>query len=152
MLHLLHLTTARQLIWTACMFAVAGFAQWRGGWAERTIAWAMVLDSYGAIVLQNTHNWAAVQWSDLWMDSLYLALMLWVALKSNRLWTLWAAAFQLVDVCIYLAHSANLRVGGRAPNAAILIYSYLILIVIAVGTWQHRHDRPANRPSPSPST
>ena len=152
MLHFLHIYTPRQQIWVACMLAVAVFAQWRGGWAERTIAWGMVVDSVGSGILQNTRDWAAPQWADLGLDVIYLALMVWVALKSDRLWTLWVAAFQLVDVFIYLAHSVNIRIGGRAPNAAILIYSYLILIVIAVGTWQHWQDRPPGRIAPSPST
>jgi hypothetical protein len=133
--------TAPQAIWNGSMFAVAGLAAWRGKWEERTIAFGMVIDSLATNVFQNTRDWHAPQWADLAIDGAYLIVMVWVALKSNRLWPLWAAAFQLIDVAIYLAFIADGRVGALAPFAAIEIWSYLILIVVTIGTWQRWRDR-----------
>lgn len=130
---MLHMT-APQAIWNASMLLVAALAAWRGKWAERTIAFGMVIDSVATNVLQNTHDWKAPQWADLAVDTAYLIVMLWVALKSDRLWPLWAAAFQLIDVAVYVAFVADMRVGALAPFLAIEIWSYLILIVVAVGT------------------
>ncbi len=137
--------TAPQAIWNGSMVAVAGLAAWRGKWEERTIAFAMVIDSLATNVFQNTHDWSAPQWADLVIDASYLVLMVWVALKSNRVWPLFAAAFQLIDVAIYLAFVVDGRVGALAPFFAIEIWSYLILIVVVVGTL----TRPKPRSSPS---
>ena len=137
--------TLPKQIWAVCTFSVAGFALWRGGWAERTVAIGMVVDSYAAGIMQNRRNWASPQWADLAIDAIYLIVMVWVAIKSDRIWTLFAAGFQLVDVSIYLAHSANLRIGPRAPFAATEIWGYLILIILMIGTWQHWRDQRQTR-------
>ncbi len=140
--------TASQAIWNGSMIAVAGLAAWRGRWEERTIAFGMVVDSLAANVFQNTHDWTAPQWADLAIDGGYLIVMVWVALRSNRMWPLFAAAFQLIDVAIYLAFIADGRVGALAPYFAIAIWSYLILIVIVIGTL----TRPKLQSSPSIGT
>jgi hypothetical protein len=136
--------TLPQQIWTACMLAVAAVALWRGGWAERTVALGMIADSIASGIMQNRTNWASPQWADLTIDIVYLAVMLWVALKSDRLWPLWAAAFQLIDVAIYFAFIVDARIGALAPYWAIEIWSYLILIVIVVGALT-RPSRPVSR-------
>ncbi len=74
--------------------------------------------------------------------------MLWVALKSNRTWPLWAAGFQLVSVVVYFARIADMNVGALAPYLATVIWSYLLLVVIAVGTWLHHRHRISREPSP----
>ncbi len=140
--------TLSQQIWTAAMFAVAAYSVWRGGWAERTIAWGMVVDSLASGILQNKRDWGAPQWADLGIDVVYLIVMLWVALKSNRTWPLWAAGFQLVSVVVYFARIADMNVGALAPYLATVIWSYLLLVVIAVGTWLHHRHRISREPSP----
>jgi len=128
----LHLT-APQTIWYSCSFAVAVLAAWRGRWEERTIAFGMVIDSVVSRLIQS-HDWTAPQWADLGLDLVYLIVIVWVALKSKRQWPLWVAGFQVIDVAIYLAFMADVRVGAWASYTAIAIWGYLILIVIVVGT------------------
>ncbi len=140
--------TLPQQIWTAAMLAVAAFALWRGGWAERTIAFGMVVDSIASGILQNKRDWGAPQWADLAVDIVYLIVVVWVALKSDRKWPLWAAGFQLVSVVIYFARIADMHVGALAPYLATVIWSYLILIVIVIGTL----TRPKLQSSPSTGT
>jgi hypothetical protein len=142
---MLHMTAA-QVIWNSSMLIVAALAAWRGGWEERTIAFGMVVDAVVSAVFENQRDWNAPQWADLAVDLVYLAVMVWVALKSNRLWPLWAAAFQVIDVVVYLAFVADVRVGAWASYTAIVIWSYLILIVIVVGTLTRR-SHPVSRPA-----
>ncbi len=143
--------TLPQQIWTAAMFAVAAYALWRGGRAERIIACGMVVDSLASGVLQNTRDWSAPQWADLGIDIVYLIVMVWVALRSARMWPLWAAGFQLVSVAVYFARIADMKVGAFAPYLGTVIWSYLILVVIAVGTWLHHRDHVSAAHPPSPS-
>lgn len=133
--------TLPQQIWTASMLGVAAFAWWRGGWPERTVAFGMVVDSIASGILQNTRDWGTPQWADLAIDIVYLVVMVWVALKSDRMWPLWAAGFQLVSVVIYFARIADMDVGPLAPYRATVIWSYLILVVIVAGTWLHGRAR-----------
>ncbi len=139
--------TLPQQVWTVLMIGVTVFAFWRGGWPERTVAVGMIADSVASGILQDRHNWATTQWGDLAVDVAYLLLLVWVALKSDRLWPLWAAAFQLVGVVIYLARIVDMKVGALAPFTAVVIWSYLVLLSVVVGTWQRWRDR---RPAPSP--
>ncbi len=133
--------TPIQAIWDVSMFSVAGLSTLRGGWAASTVAWGMVVSSIATAVFQNIHDWSGTQWGDLAVDTIYLALLVWVALRSERLWTLFPAAFQLVSVIVYGARMADWHVGARAPYAAEAIFSYLILVLALVGSWQHWRDR-----------
>ena len=110
---MLFVQTLPQQIWMVCMLGAAVLAYWRGGWAERTVAVGMVISSIATALVQNTQDFSATQWGDLVVDGSYLALLVWVALRSNRIWPLFAAAFQLVAVFIYFARMADLRVGAR---------------------------------------
>ncbi|HEY5410808.1 MAG TPA: hypothetical protein VIJ94_08775 [Caulobacteraceae bacterium] len=142
--------TLPQQIWTALMLAVAALALWRGGWPERTIAFGMVVDSIASGILQNTRDWGAPQWADLAIDVIYLAVMIWVALRSDRWWPLWAAAFQVISIAIYVARMVDPRVGALAPFTAGVIWSYLILVVVAIGALGRRAGG-ANQTAGSPT-
>ncbi len=83
------------------------------------------------------------------VDVVYLAVLLGVALRSDRLWTLFPAAFQLIAVIIYAAKAIDARPGPRAPYVGVEIWSYLILTAVAVGVLQHR--RPPDAPAIPPS-
>ena len=143
---MLHRTPV-QTIWDVYMLSVVGLSLWRGGWAERVVAIGMIADSVGSAMLQNHHDWAGPQWGDLVVDLVYLALLVWVALRSGRLWTLFPAAFQLIAVVIYVAKAADARPGPRAPFVGVEIWGYLILTAVAVGVWLHR-KRQAEVPIP----
>ena len=88
----------------------------------------------------------------LGVDVVYLAVLLGVALRSERLWTLFPAAFQLIAVIIYAAKAADARPGPRAPYVGVEIWGYLILTTVAVGVWLHRRPPVAPAIPPSPST
>ena len=141
--------TLPQQIWMACTLGVTGLALWRGGRAERTVAIWMTISSIATAAVQNTRDVAATQWADLLVDSLYLALLVWVALRSHRIWPLFAAAFQLVAVLIYFARMADFHVGARAPFVAGEVWSYLILLAVVVGVLIHGKD---GRTAASPPT
>jgi hypothetical protein len=135
MLFLFH--SLQQQIWTISMLAVCAFTYWRGGWPERVASTAMVVGSLASGLVENRSDWGATQWGDLVIDVAYLGLMLWLALRSDRYWPLWAAAFQLLSVVIYLARMADRRIGAHAPLSATVIWSYLILVTITIGAWLH---------------
>ena len=129
--------TAPQAAWDIYMVATVGFALWRGGWPERGTAVLAVVASVATAVLENQRDWIGQQWGDLIVDCLFLAFLLWLALRTDRYWPLWAAAFQLLGVVTYVARMADLRIGAHAWFLAGEIWSYLILTSLAVGTWRY---------------
>ncbi len=139
--------TLSQQIWTASMLAVAGLSVWRGGWAERTIAFTTIVGSLATAVFQDTRNQSATQWGDMAVDCACLVIFVGVALRSRRLWPLFVAAFQLIAVVIYAARLADIRVGARSPFTAGVIWSYLILVAVLVGVFLNNRDR--RGPSPT---
>ena len=122
------------------MLAVAGLSIWRGGWAERTVAFTTIVGSLATAVFQNTRDQSATQWGDLAVDFICLGVFVWVALRSRRFWPLFAAAFQLISVVIYVARIADVRVGAKSPFTAGVIWSYLILAAVAVGVFLNGRD------------
>ena len=128
------------------MLAVAGLSVWRGEWPERTVAFTIIVGSIATAILQNTRDESAMQWGDLAVDCACLIVFVWVALRSRRLWPLFAAAFQLIAVVIYFARLADIRVGARSPFTAGVIWSYLILVAVLVGVFMNRRDRHPQSP------
>jgi len=143
----MHQWTAAQAVWDASTLLVTGLAAWLGEWEERTVAFGMVVVIAAAGVFANSRDWQDVQLGELIVGIIYLIALFWVALRSDRLWPLWTAAFQVVGVAVFLARMADPKIGAWAW----VFWSWLILVVVAVGTWQHRNDLRAARPSPSPS-
>ena|SRR5215831_10994912 len=135
--------TLSQDIWDVCMLSTVAVAFWRGGRPEQLASLGVVVGSIATALLQNTHDYSQTQWADLAVDATYLAVLLWLALRTNRYWPMWAAAFQFLSVIIYLARMADRRLGASAPYWAVVIWSYLILIAIAAGSWGHWRTRRA---------
>lgn len=127
--------TLQEQIWTVLMLAVSGFALWRGGWPERLVAVANVLASLASGLAENRRDFIDPQWGVMVIDVLFLALLLWLALRSDRHWPMWAAAFQLLAVVTHGAMMADPSVGGWAYITGYIIWGYMVLASLSVGTW-----------------
>ena len=132
-------------VWAVAMFAVSAFALWRGGRTERVVAIANIVAWIATIVVQNRHNWLDPQWGMLAVDIAFLLLLLWFVVRSSRLWILPAAAFQLLAVLTHAAILADSDVRAWAYITALILWSYLVLISLAVGA--HMQARPIARPA-----
>lgn len=127
------------------MIAVSAYAWWRGGWVERVVAVANVLAWIATIAVQNRTNWVDPQWGMFAVDVLFLALLLALVVRSTSTWIMPAAAFQLLAVVTHAAIIADEGVRARAYITALILWSYLVLISLAVGT--HLRWRFSARPA-----
>lgn len=72
------------------------------------------------------------------IEMLVLAGMVAIALRANRMYTLWMAGFQLIAL---MAHFARGMADAISPIAYVIMYvgpSYLQIITLALGIWLHR--------------
>jgi len=112
----------------------------RGGAPERLAASAYVM-AYCAgvwLTMYKHHAFYHMEWGVLATD-LGLALALGaLALKANRLWTLWAVSFQIVSIS---GHFAKLLIPETiAPAYGIIlgVWSYAAIALLIAATARHR--------------
>ena len=132
-------------VWAVVMFAVSAFALWRGGRTERVVAVANIAAWLVTIVVQNRHNWLDPQWGVFSVDVAFLVLLLWCVVRSNRLWILPAAAFQLLAVVTHAAILADDGVRAWTYMTALILWSYLVLITLGIGTYTYWRGTSARR-------
>lgn len=127
------LSSPPEQIWAVAMLAVSSYAWWRGGWVERVVSVANVLAWIATAALQNRTNWVDPQWSVFAVDVVFLGVLLGLVVRSDRNWILPAAAFQLLLVITHAAIIVDEGVRARAYITALILWSYLVLITLALG-------------------
>ncbi|MEO6580209.1 MAG: hypothetical protein ABIN83_03545, partial [Sphingomicrobium sp.] len=84
-------------------------------------------------------RYASLESGLLVIDLLVLAAFIWIAITSERFWPLWVAGLQLTNSVSHLMKFVDVDLVPRAYGAAAALWSYPILLILAVGTW--RSDR-----------
>jgi hypothetical protein len=83
-------------------------------------------------------RFATVELGVLAVDLLVLAAFVAVALKSDRYWPLWTSALQFAGVLVHLARLADPEMMRNGYAFLLAVWSYPMLVTIAVGTRAHR--------------
>jgi len=135
------LSSLPEQIWAVAMLAVSTYAWWRGGWVERAVAATNVVAWIATIIVQNRTNWVDPQWGMFAVDVVFLGVLLGLVVRSDRTWIMPAAAFQLLGVVTHAAIIADEGVRARAYITALILWSYLVLITLAVGAHLHARRR-----------
>ena len=141
-------------IWVGIVigWTVAASALWKGGWSERLVAIGF-LAAWLISPLVRLGGWNGPAWTGLTVDAAFLALLLFVALRSGRYWPLFAAAFELLSVLSHIARLVDPGVRAWAYATADAIWTYLLLASLAVGTvncWRERRQLDAGAAIPDP--
>jgi hypothetical protein len=128
-------------IWDAVVDLVLGYAIWRGGREERIAAVALAV---GVVLTKAvySHQGQQTEWGLLAVDTILLAVLVWIALISSRYWPIFAAAFHFLAVIIHLARMADPSLSGCAYISAEIIFGYLLAGTIALGTLNASRVRP----------
>jgi hypothetical protein len=129
---------------------VAAAAFWKGGWSERLVAAGFVTAWLATPILRDRH-WVGTQWAGFVIDILFLAVILVVAFRSRRYWPLFAAGFQLLAVLTHTARMIDPGVRAWAYITAGVIWTYLTLFALAVGTYSRWREgrQPAAKAAPA---
>lgn len=135
------------MVWTAAILLVSAFALWRGSAIERLVAIANMLAWITTMVVQdrlswiNPLSWVNPQWGVLIVDLAFAALLLTLAARKDRTWLLFAAAFQVLGVVTHVAMIVDDGFRAQTYLAGLIIWSYLVLASLGVGTWLNWSER-----------
>jgi hypothetical protein len=122
-----------QWLGIVCLAVAAAPAIWRGGWPERTAAIAMVAAWLGSGLVQNGMQLWGLQIGVMLIDLVLLAVLLAIALRSDRWWPMWASAFHGLGALLHFAVLVDAKVWGRTYFIAGSLFSFLTLAALLVG-------------------
>ncbi|MFW2828890.1 hypothetical protein [Sphingomonas sp. ID0503] len=129
----------RQFFFVILMIASCGYAIVRGGIPERVVAISYVVCTVLTVLLLRSVDvrYAGLELGVMFVDIGLLAVMLAVALMSERYWPLWMTAMQAMTV---LANLGRLLPQVRAWTYwnAITLWSYPMLVLLIVATVRHQ--------------
>ena len=129
-----------KFIFAGGLLACCLYALLRGGWPERAGALILLAGSIltAAAMSPAAGRFATVELGVLAVDLLVLAAFVAVALKSDRYWPLWTSALQFAGVLVHLARLADPEMMRNGYAFLLAVWSYPMLVTIAVGTRAHR--------------
>ena len=145
----------RLIIFNSLLIGACAYALWRGRSEERLTAIVCIVATVASIALvaPASLRYASVELGVLIVDVFTLGAFIFVALKSDRFWPLWISGLQLTTSVAHFLKGVDPEMVPIAYAAAGRLWSYPILIILAVGTWRSRHrlrlqpiDEPAYRP------
>lgn len=123
--------------WSTALL-VSFVAMIRGGRDERLGSTIMLAASIASVVvvmgIPIADRLHAIQTRVFLVDLVTLAAFITMALRSERFWPLWTAAFQLVAVTTHAAYLADPRIVPRAYVLAQGLWAYPIWASVLVGS------------------
>jgi hypothetical protein len=116
---------------------ICGGALLKGGSDERNAAGGLLLSMVVTLALRD-RSWAGIQWGAVFADTLLLAFLTAIALRSEKYWPLPAAAFQLLAVITHVARMVDPIFKPWAYATAEVIWTHMLLWTLGIGvfnTW-----------------
>lgn len=118
------------------LFGVAALTFWKGR-ADERLAAIICMVGTGLTVLAGDE--LPVRFADFdtfafIVDLGVLLSFLWIALRSDRYWPIWVTGLQLTATTIHPMMFLSPELVGRVFGAAVALWSYPILFIIAIGT------------------
>ena len=132
---------------------VALSAFWLGRRDERIVGITLVLGVIAThlVISPVAHRYSGVETPVMLVDVAVFLGFLWVALKSERFWPLWIAGLQLTTILGHLMKFIASDLVNRAYGAALVFWSYPIVLILAIGTWRTYRRTAAEKRSALPA-
>ncbi len=128
------------LLSVAALIACCIIAATWGGRDERLAAFGFVAAGV-ASHLANTDRYGTTETGVLLIDAALLLGLLVLALRSDRFWPMWAAAFQLIGTTVHFASMTESGDFAKAYANALVFWFYPVVISLMVGTWLEARKR-----------
>ncbi|MDO1560096.1 hypothetical protein Q0812_11725 [Brevundimonas sp. 2R-24] len=127
-----------QLVAAIVVLIVCGLAWVFGRSPERWGATAIFLAYIAAPIMQDTTDWVSPQIGLMGVDLALLAVMIWLALRTNRFWPTAAAGLHLLSLLAHVAFILDAGVLALAYIIVLNLIGYLVLAALAVGVFEGR--------------
>ncbi len=126
--------------------AVIVWSLWKGGQIERIGAAALGWVVFGSQFANHRHG-LAPEYGIFIVDGVALGVYVTLAFVSDRRWTLYASAFQLLAVLTHCARMLDQTVHRWAYLTTSILWGYAVLAAVAIGTLQHMGRAGRTEPS-----
>ena len=140
------------IAWISLCIAVliCGMAVWKGDRWLRFVA-IVYLIGWIATPFVTLRDPMSPEWGIMVIDVAVMVLLVWASLQSRRLWSLFAAACQVMCVASHLVSIVDLRIYIATLVAGLGLLSYGVLLALLAGTLLAIIDRrvaddPLDRP------
>ena len=126
-------------IYYTFLFACCGYAIFRGGRWEYIGAAIMILGSLSTLAVARSFgsSWSSVEVGIFVIDTVALFALVQLAIKSDRFWPMWAAAFHLLAVSVHTAMMVAPEITPWAFGTGAVFWAYPMLLALAIGSWEH---------------
>jgi len=133
------------------LFACCAYAGLHGAAPERIGAAVIFANAVLSAVLASAASvrYKGIEVGVFVVDVLAFVAFVLLAVRADRFWTLWVSALLGIGVLGHLAMLLHPRVIPWAYAVVLSIWSYPILLLIAVGTFAHRRRLIRNGADPS---
>ena len=105
-----------------------------GGLDEKLASSGFILATLASNMANKTH-YSHTETGVLLIDLALLAGLIVLALRSDRFWPMWAAAFQLVGTMVHVASMTETGDFAWAYAVGLIFWSYPVMVALMVGTW-----------------
>jgi hypothetical protein len=126
----------RVLLYNALLVGACSYAWLRGRTDERITAATCLVATVASFALVTQLRFAELEVGVLAVDLAALGVFVGVALRSERFWPLWVSGLQLTSSVTHLLKLVEPNLMPFAYSAAEAVWSYPILIILAIGTWR----------------
>ncbi|MGB5778257.1 MAG: hypothetical protein WBH10_04185 [Allopontixanthobacter sediminis] len=124
------------------LLVLAALGLWKGAGPERAVAGVfigmLVSGRILTLIFGNFINLVSIDYGRALIDLAAMIAFIVIALRANRMYTLWIAALQLTA---FNAHLARELTQAMTPIAYAILYigpSYFQLLAQGLGLWAHR--------------
>lgn len=132
------------MLWQILGFAALGLScfvalRW-GGMDEKIAAVGFII----AVIATNTvtdGSYGHTETGVLVVDVAVFFGLLVLALRSDRFWPMWAAAFQLVGTMVHFASISQTGDFAWAYYVALIFWTFPVFIALMAGTWLEGRSR-----------
>jgi hypothetical protein len=121
-------------------------AFWRGRWPERTFASTTLIVAVLQILLQRAqHGHPRLDIAATGLDLATFAVLLFLGIKSGRIWAIVASAFELTSVLAHFSVFWNHGASRFAYVSVPVLAGYLVLFAFQLGLVENELRRRAER-------
>lgn len=118
----------------------SAYAFTRGGVPERMAGAFLLVAAIATrmLFLSEVTHYVSVDVAIASLDVCLLAILVVLALYADRFWPIWMAALQALGTMAHLAKAIEPSVVSMAYVILLAVWSYPMVIILAIGTLRHR--------------